>query len=180
MNPHICPSLSRSELERMPTLRLRSIAPDFKAETTKGTSGPSWLAWISYSQMTSLRHAPPNLPKSRAVPPMSRSAMSRSSVCLRTVSNRTTGGSESLTSTSGAKLTSSSLSDAPLDTPLNSPRPPQIADADQKVATLCDMLYHQDASNVDKNGLLLAVISPHARVFTLMLKLAVGRDSVCD
>ncbi|KAF8485099.1 thioredoxin-like protein [Russula ochroleuca] len=50
-----------------------------------------------------------------------------------------------------------SLSDAPLDTPLNSPRPPQIADADQKVATLCDMLYHQDASNVDKNGLLLAV-----------------------
>lgn len=35
----------------------------------------------------------------------------------------------------------------------------QIADADRKIATLYDMLDYQDASNVDKKGLPLTVIS---------------------
>lgn len=35
--------------------------------------------------------------------------------------------------------------------------PPQIADSDRKIATLYDMLDHQDASNVDKKGLPLTV-----------------------
>jgi alkyl hydroperoxide reductase subunit AhpC len=36
---------------------------------------------------------------------------------------------------------------------------PQIADSDRKIATLYDMLDYQDASNVDKKGLPLTVIS---------------------
>lgn len=35
---------------------------------------------------------------------------------------------------------------------------PQIADSDRRIATLYDMLDHQDASNVDKKGLPLTVI----------------------
>jgi hypothetical protein len=58
--------------------------------------------------------------------------------------------------------------------------PPQIADSDRKVATLYDMLDYQDASNVDKKGLPLTVISSHTHVFTVMLKLDVGQDGVCD
>src|SRR5258708_7222237 len=112
----------------MPTLRLGSTAPDFEAETSKGRIkfhewiGDSWVAWIILfprstevhhnvrsfffrTPMTSPRCAPPNLRKSRAVRPISRSAMSRSLACLRILSNRTRSGSS--TSTSGEKLTSS-------------------------------------------------------------------------
>ncbi len=171
----------------MPTLRLGSTAPDFEAETSKGPIkfhewiGSSWvLPWISHSSssyrcslkpfvntrpsffrtpMTSPRCAPPNLPKSRAVRPISRSAMSRSLGCLRTASNRTTSGSR--TSTSGEKLTSNIplYVHVPRIYPLLIfPHTPQIADSDRKVATLYDMLDYQDASNVDKKGLPLTVI----------------------
>jgi hypothetical protein len=46
-----------------------------------------------------------------------------------------------------------------------SSRPPQIADPDRKIATLYDMLDYQDASNVDKKGLPLTVISSRTRAF---------------
>jgi hypothetical protein len=59
-----------------------------------------------------------------------------------------------------------------------SSRPPQIADADRKIATLYDMLDYQDATNVDKKGLPFTVIYSHNRAFILMLKLAVGQDGV--
>jgi hypothetical protein len=57
-------------------------------------------------------------------------------------------------------------------------RPPQIADADRKIATLYDMLDYQDASNVDKKGLPFTVIYSHNNAFVLMLNLAVGQDGV--
>jgi hypothetical protein len=55
------------------------------------------------------------------------------------------------------------LLDNLLDIPLRPPGP-QIADPDRKVATLYDMLDYQDASNVDKKGLPLTVISFRAHV----------------
>jgi hypothetical protein len=57
--------------------------------------------------MTSLRSVPPNLLKSRAVAPISKSAMSRSLAYLLTMLSHTTSGS--LTSTSGERPTSSTL-----------------------------------------------------------------------
>lgn len=170
----------------MPTLRLGSTAPDFEAETTKGRIkfhewiGDSWVVWIFYppsihiqciyarpsssrTQMTSLRYALLNSPKSLAVPPISRSVMSSSLACLRTVSNRTISGS--LTSMNGARPTSSIRLYVPCSFWIHcgaSLTLIQIADADRKIATLYDMLDHQDASNVDKKGLPLTVRPPHS------------------
>ena len=52
-------------------------------------------------------------------------------------------------------------------------RSPQIGDPDRKIATLYDMLDHQDASNVDKKGLPLTVNS-HPYESNMILKLFTG------
>jgi hypothetical protein len=113
----------------------------------------------SRTPMISLRSVPPNLPKSRAVPPISKGVTSSLLAYPPTMSNRTTGGS--LTLTSGERPTSSTLSYVVQTNYELISRPPQIGDRDRTIATLYDMLDHQDASNVDKKGLPLTVNSTH-------------------
>jgi len=129
----------------MPTLRLGSTAPDFEAETTKGSIkfhewiGDTWAILFSHpddftpvctTELAEVSRRAPDFQK-RNVKVIGLSANDLSSH-HRWIADINEWGKTDL-------------------------QFPIIADPDRKVATLYDMLDYQDASNVDKKGLPLTV-----------------------
>ncbi|KAI9512709.1 1-Cys peroxiredoxin [Russula earlei] len=154
----------------MPTLRLGSIAPDFKAETTKGTIkfhewiGDSWAVLFSHpddftpictTELAEVSRRGPDFAK-RNVKVIGLSANDIDSH-NRWIQDINEWGKTDL-------------------------QFPIIADPDRDVATLYDMLDYQDPSNRDKKGLPLTVrtvfiIDPKKTIrLTLTYPAASGRN----
>ncbi|KAI0301861.1 1-Cys peroxiredoxin [Multifurca ochricompacta] len=129
----------------MPTLRLGSIAPDFEADTTKGSI--NFHQWIGDSWAILFSHPDDFTPVcTTELAEVSRRAADFEKRNVKVIGLST----NDVESHKRWILDINEWGKTDVQYPI-------IADADRKIATLYDMLDHQDATNVDKKGLPLTV-----------------------
>jgi len=154
----------------MPTLRLGSTAPNFEAETSKGPI--KFHEWIGDSWAILFSHPDDFTPVcTTELAEVSRREADFAKRNVKVIGLST----NNVESHQKWILDINEWGKTDVQYPI-------IADSDRKIATLYDMLDHQDASNVDKKGLPLTVrtvfvIDPKKVIrLTLSYPAASGRD----
>ena len=151
---------THTTMSQQPHLRLGSTAPDFKADTTNGPIlfheyiGDSWAILFSH--------------------PAARTSVWHRAFCVRDDSNRSSRRGVKLLAISADPVEANSdWIDDMEDFSGSRVKFPIIADAERKVATLYDMIDHQDATNLDDKGLQLTIravfiIDPSKKIRLIM------------